>query len=61
VYAFAFRAYFPEFLFPSSMGELLDFAGELQRLRATDPALVRLEFAIPLIGPRTCPILPTPR
>ena len=52
VFAFAFRAYFPEFFFPSPAGELLDFAGELRRLRATDPALVRLEFAIPLIGPQ---------
>ena len=52
VFAFAFRAYFPEFLFPSPAGELLDFAGELRRLRAVDAALVRLEFAIPLIGPQ---------
>src|SRR3954468_12174599 len=44
VFAFAFRAYFPEFLFPSPTGELLDFAGELRRLQAVDPALVRLEF-----------------
>jgi Family of unknown function (DUF5937) len=51
-FAFAFRAYFPEFLFPSPVGELLDFEGELRRLRAVDPALVRLEFAIPLIGPQ---------
>jgi hypothetical protein len=27
VFAFAFRAYFPEFFFPSPAGELLDFAG----------------------------------
>src|ERR671937_1060420 len=52
VFAFAFRAYFPEFFFPSPAGELLDFEGELRRLRALDPALVRLEFAIPLIGPQ---------
>jgi DNA-binding transcriptional ArsR family regulator len=51
-FAFAFRAYFPEFLFPSPAGELLDFGDELRRLRATDPELVRLEFAIPLIGPQ---------
>ena len=53
VFAFAFRAYFPEFLFPSPAGELLDFAGELWRLRAADPTLVRMEFAVPLIGPQT--------
>jgi DNA-binding transcriptional ArsR family regulator len=52
VFAFAFRAYFPEFFFPSPAGELLDFDAELQRLRAVDPALVCLEFAIPLIGPQ---------
>jgi DNA-binding transcriptional ArsR family regulator len=52
VFAFTFRAYFPEFFFPSPAGELLDFEGELARLRAVDPALVRLEFAIPLIGPQ---------
>ena len=51
-FAFAFRAYFPEFFFPSPTGELLDFEGELQRLRELDPALVRLEFAIPLVGPQ---------
>src|SRR4029453_9501792 len=32
VFAFAFRAYFPEFFFPSPAGELLDFEGELRRL-----------------------------
>jgi DNA-binding transcriptional ArsR family regulator len=52
VFAFAFRAYFPEFFFPSPAGELLDFEDELRRLRALDPELVRLEFAIPLIGPQ---------
>ena len=52
VFAFAFRTYFPEFLFPSAAGELLDFEGELRRLRTLDPGLVRLEFAIPLIGPK---------
>ena len=52
VFAFAFRAYFPEFFFPSPAGDLLGFADELGRLRAIDPALVRLEFAIPLIGPQ---------
>ena len=50
--AFAYRAYFPEFVFPSPAGELLDFEGELRRVRQVDPALVRLEFAIPLIGPQ---------
>jgi DNA-binding transcriptional ArsR family regulator len=50
-FAFAYRAYFPEFFFPSPAGELLDFEAELDRVRAVDPALVRLEFAIPLIGP----------
>src|SRR5262245_39617926 len=33
-FAFAYRAYFPEFFFPSPSGELLDFEGELARLRA---------------------------
>jgi len=50
VFAFAVRAYFPELFFPSADGELLSFEAELQRLRTVDPALVRLEFAIPLIG-----------
>ncbi len=52
VFAFAYRAYFPEFFLASPAGELLDFDAELQRLRAVDPPLVRLEFAIPLIGPQ---------
>jgi DNA-binding transcriptional ArsR family regulator len=50
VFAFAYRAYFPEFLFPSPSGELLDFDGELERLRTVDEGWVRTEFAIPLIG-----------
>jgi DNA-binding transcriptional ArsR family regulator len=49
-FAFAVRAYFPEFFFPSPAGELLDFEGELRRLRALDPALVRLEFANAVLG-----------
>jgi len=48
-FAFAYRAYFPEFFFPPPTGELSDFEGELRRLRAVDEQLVRLEFAIPLI------------
>jgi DNA-binding transcriptional ArsR family regulator len=52
VFAFAFRSYFPEFFFPSPAGELLDFAEELRRVRMVDPALARMEFAIPLIGPQ---------
>ncbi|MDA0159949.1 DUF5937 family protein [Solirubrobacter ginsenosidimutans] len=51
VFAFAYRAYFPEFFFPSAAGELLDFEGELRRLRSIDPELARLEFATPSIGP----------
>ena len=51
-FAFAYRAYFPEFLFPSPAGELLDFDGELRRLRGVGEQLARLEFAIPLIDPR---------
>jgi DNA-binding transcriptional ArsR family regulator len=51
VFAFAYRAYFPEFFFPSAAGELLDFEGELRLLRSVDPALARQEFATPLIGP----------
>src|SRR3954447_17990895 len=38
--AFVYRAYFPEFFFPSPAGELLGFADELERLRSLDPALV---------------------
>jgi DNA-binding transcriptional ArsR family regulator len=48
VFAFAYRTYFPEFFFPSPAGELLDFEGELRRLRAIDPALARVEFEIGL-------------
>lgn len=51
VFAFAYRAYFPEFFFPSAVGQLADFESELRRLRGVDEHLVRLEFAIPLIGP----------
>jgi DNA-binding transcriptional ArsR family regulator len=51
-FAFAYRAYFPEFFFPSPEGELLDFEGELRRLRAVDEQQVQLEFAIPLLGSR---------
>jgi hypothetical protein len=47
VFAFAYRAYFPEFLFPSPSGDLLDFDGELQRLLTVDNGWVRTEFAIP--------------
>jgi hypothetical protein len=50
VFAFAYRAYFPEFFFPPASGELSDFESELRRLRDVDEALVRMEFAIPLIG-----------
>ena len=48
-FAFAYRAYFPEFFFPPPTGELSDFDEELRRLRAVDEQLVRQEFAIPLI------------
>jgi len=58
VFAFSYRAYFPAFLFPSPTGELLDFSSEIRRLRSTDPELVRLEFAIPLIGPQAGGSLP---
>jgi DNA-binding transcriptional ArsR family regulator len=51
VFAFAYRTYLPEFFFPSPAGELLDFEAELVRLRAVDPALARLEFATPVVGP----------
>ena len=47
-FAFAYRAYFPEFFFPPPAGELLGFDDELRRLRGIDPGLVRLEFAVPL-------------
>src|SRR5215472_11111731 len=50
VFAFAYRAYFPEFFFPPAAGQLLDFDSELRRLRGVDEQLVRLEFAIPLTG-----------
>ena len=50
VFAFAYREYFPEFLFPSPTGSLPDFEGELRRLRGADEDLVRLEFAIPFTG-----------
>jgi DNA-binding transcriptional ArsR family regulator len=49
VFAFAYRAYFPEFFFPPAAGELSDFEGELRRVRGADERLVRLEFAIPLV------------
>jgi len=49
-FAFAYRAYFPEFFFPPASGELADFESELRRLRGVDEQLVRLEFAIPLLG-----------
>jgi hypothetical protein len=49
-FAFAYRAYFPEFFFPPAAGALSDFESELRRLRGVDEQLVRLEFAIALIG-----------
>ena len=49
-FAFAYRAYFPEFFFPPPAGELSDFDSELRRLRDVDDRLARLEFAIPLIS-----------
>jgi DNA-binding transcriptional ArsR family regulator len=49
VFAFAYRAYFPEFLFPSPAGDLLGFEEEARRLRTLDADLVRLEFAISLL------------
>jgi DNA-binding transcriptional ArsR family regulator len=49
-FAFAYRAYFPEFFFPPAAGELADFESELRRLRGLDDQLARLEFAIPLIS-----------
>lgn len=52
VFAFAYRAYFPEFFFPPPAGELSDFESELRRLGRVDEHLVRLEFAIPLISPQ---------
>src|SRR5215472_7134726 len=52
LFAFAYRGYFPEFLFPSPAGELLDFEDELRRLRGIGEQLVRLEFAIPFLDPR---------
>src|SRR5690348_7135575 len=48
--AFAYRAYFPEFFFPSPDGSLLSFADELRGLRDVDPALLRREYAIPFVG-----------
>jgi len=48
--AFAYRAYFPEFFFPSPSGELLGFAEELERLREVDLALLQREYAIPFVG-----------
>lgn len=50
VFAFAFRAYFPEFLFPAASGEMAGFEGELRRVRDVPDDLVRLEFAVPLAG-----------
>jgi DNA-binding transcriptional ArsR family regulator len=50
LFAFAYRSYFPEFFFPPPTGGLSDFENELQRLRSLDEQLVRLEFAVPLIG-----------
>ena len=58
--AFAYRAYFPEFFFPPAAGELAGFDSELRRLRGVDEQLVRLEFAISLIGPRADEILRDP-
>jgi hypothetical protein len=40
VFAFAYRAYFPEFFFPPAAGELSDFEGELRRLRGVDERLL---------------------
>jgi hypothetical protein len=48
--AFAYRAYFPEFFFPSPDGSLLSFGDELAALRGLEPALVQREYAIPFVG-----------
>ena len=48
--AFAYRAYFPEFFFPSPDGSLLSFGDELAALRGLDPALLQREYAIPFVG-----------
>jgi DNA-binding transcriptional ArsR family regulator len=48
--AFAYRAYFPEFFFPSPAGEQLGFADELARIREVDEALLQREYAIPFVG-----------
>ena len=49
-FAFAYRAYFPEFFFPPACGELSNFESEMRRLRGVDQQMVCLEFAIALIG-----------
>ncbi len=48
--AFAYRAYFPEFFFPSPAGSLLSFEDELAALRRVDAELLRREYAIPFVG-----------
>src|SRR5262249_58762512 len=58
VFAFAYRAYFPEFFFPPAAGQLLDFDSELRRLRGVDEQLVRLGFAIPLSRSQAPPGIP---
>jgi DNA-binding transcriptional ArsR family regulator len=58
LFAFAYRSYFPEFFFPPPTGGLSDFENELQRLRSLDDQLVRLEFAVPLIGSQAGRVVP---
>jgi DNA-binding transcriptional ArsR family regulator len=47
---FAYRSYFPAFLFPTGGGVHADFAAEAARLRAVEPDQAREEFAIALLG-----------
>jgi DNA-binding transcriptional ArsR family regulator len=49
-FGFAFRAYFPEFLFPRPNGEFPSFESELGALSALPLDLVALEFSRPLTG-----------
>jgi DNA-binding transcriptional ArsR family regulator len=51
-FSFAYRSYFPAFLFPAGTGTFATFEGELTRLRTLAPRVLSFEFTEPLSGRR---------
>lgn len=49
-FSFAYRSYFPAFLFPAATGTFATFEGELTRLRTLAPRVLSFEFTEPFAG-----------